>query len=228
MMTTENHAPHDYKGLILDVDGTLVNSNDAHARAWVAAFKDEGQDVAFEKVRPYIGMGADQMLPRLGVKEGSPLYERLTKGWQKHFEADELAHIQPQPGAKAFVEAALARGLKLVVGSSGEQKIVEKLLDIAGVAALLPLRTTSAEVEASKPAPDIVQAALKKLGLSAEQILMVGDTPYDIESARRSKVGCVVFRCGGDDRFEGAVAVFDSPADWAGKMDGAPLEASKR
>ena len=213
-----------YRGIILDVDGTLVDSNDGHARAWVAAFKDEGFDVPFEQVRPLIGMGGDQVVPRLtGVKPETPQFERLTDGWARHFKASELAQVRPQPGARELVQALHDRGLKLIVGSSGEQEIVEKLLDLAGVAALLPERTTSAEVEASKPEPDIVQAALKKLGLGPEEVMMVGDTPFDIESAARAGVGAVALRCGGDSRFEGALAVFESPADWAARLDGPPL-----
>lgn len=201
------------RGLILDVDGTLIDSNDAHARAWAKAFADEGHQVSVQEVRPLIGMGSDQLVPQLtGIQKDTPEFERLGEGWKKHFE-EELPQIQAQPGAKALVEALLARNLKLVVGTSGEGKLVEKLLDIADVAQLLPLRTTAADVEASKPAPDIVQAALSKLGLEAQNVLMLGDTPFDIESAARSGVKTVALRCGGDNRLEEAAAVYDSPAD---------------
>lgn len=217
-----------YQALILDVDGTLLDSNDSHARAWVAALKDEGYDFSFEEVRPLIGMGGDQVVPRLtDVQPDTPEYERLSKGWQQHFENDELGKVRPQPGAKALVEALLARGLRLIVGSSGEDEIVEKLLKIADLNELLPDRTHSEEIKASKPEPDIVKVALGKLGLQPEQVLMVGDTPFDIEAARRSGVGTVALRCGGDDRFEGAVAVFDSPADWKDKLDQAPLGSAQ-
>ncbi len=213
-----------YQGLILDVDGTLLDSNDGHARAWVAAFRDEGFDIPFEQVRPLIGMGGDQVVPRLtGVQKDTPQFQRLSDGWKRHFEAEELPNVRPQPGARELVEALLARGLRLVVGSSGEKELVEKLLRIADVAELLPERTTSAEVEASKPEPDIVQAALGKLGLEPGEVLMVGDTPFDLQSAANAGVQTVFLRCGGDNRSQGALAVFDSPADWASKLDGPPL-----
>lgn len=225
-MPLPNYTPWmaKYQGAILDVDGTLVDSNDGHARAWVGAFRDEGFDIPFERVRPLIGMGGDQVVPRLtGVQKDTPQFKRLTDGWKRHFEAEELSHVQAQPGARKLVEGLRDRGLKLVIGSSGEKELVEKLLKIAGVDDLVPERTTSAEVEASKPEPDIVQAALKKLGLKSGEVLMVGDTPFDIESARKAGVATVALRCGGDDRLEGAVAVFDSPADWAARLNGPPL-----
>ncbi|WP_291425577.1 HAD family hydrolase [Deinococcus sp.] len=217
-----------YRGLILDVDGTLVDSNDGHARAWVAAFRDEGFGVLFEQVRPLIGQGGDQVVPELtSVKVGTPQFDRLVEGWEKHFVAEELGKVKPQPGAKALVEALLARGYQLIVGSSGEDEIVEQLLQLAGVAQLLPNRVHSDEIRASKPEPDIIQVALGKLGLGKEEVLMVGDTPFDIEAARRSGVGTVALRCGGDDRLDGAVAVFDSPADWSSKLDWPPLGTAK-
>lgn len=208
------------RGIIFDVDGTLLDSNDAHARAWVRAFADEGFDIPFEAVRPLMGMGGDQLVPRLtDVEPETPQYKRLVAGWQHYFETDELPHVTAQPGSAELVRTLHERGYRLVVGSSGEKELVDRLLQIAGVSELLPERTTAAEVEESKPAPDIVQAAVKKLGLSPAEVVMVGDTPYDIESARRSGVRAVALRCGGDNRFEGASAVYDSPADWLAQLE---------
>jgi HAD superfamily hydrolase (TIGR01509 family) len=213
-----------YRGVILDLDGTLVDSNDAHARAWVRAFTDGGFSLHFDEVRPLIGMGGDQLVPRLtGVEAGTPQYERLSQGWQDHFQRGELPNVRPQPGARELVEALRRRGLELIVGTSGDESIVQSLLDRADVADLLPERTTASDVEDSKPAPDIVRAALNKLGLSPGEVLMVGDTPYDIESARRSGVDTLALRCGGDSRLEGAVAVYDHPLDWLAHLEDLPL-----
>lgn len=213
-----------YRGVIFDIDGTLVNSNDAHARAWVHAFADEGLKVDFAQVRPLIGMGGDQLVPRLtGIQKDDPLYKRLSEGWKTHFQDDELPGVTPQPGVRALLEALQARGLKLIVGTSADEALVDRLLDIAGGRDLLPERTTASDVEASKPEPDIVQAAVGKLRLPPGEVLMVGDTPFDIESARRAGVDAVALRCGGDERFQGAVAVYDSPQDWLSRLDSPPL-----
>ncbi|ACO46632.1 HAD family hydrolase [Deinococcus deserti] len=213
-----------YRGVIFDIDGTLVDSNDAHARAWVRAFADAGFEVSFGQVRPLIGMGGDQLVPRLtGIGKGHPTYEQLSEGWKRHFQHDELAQVQPQPGARALLQALQERGLKLIAGTSADEALVDGLLDIAQVRDLLTRRTTASDVEASKPEPDIVQAAVGKLGLKPVEVLMVGDTPFDIESARKAGVDAVALRCGGDDRFEGAVAVYDSPQDWLDRLADSPL-----
>ena len=209
-----------YRGVIFDIDGTLVDSNDGHARAWVRAFAEAGFEVPFEQVRPLIGMGGDQLVPRLtGIEKGHPSYEQLSEGWKKHFQHDELPHVQPQPGTRALLTALQERGLKLIAGTSADEALVDDLLTIAQVQDLLSERTTASDVDASKPEPDIVQAAVGKLGLSPAEVLMVGDTPFDIESARKAGVKAVALRCGGDDRFEGAVAVYDSPQDWLNQLD---------
>jgi HAD superfamily hydrolase (TIGR01509 family) len=213
-----------YHAVILDLDGTLVDSNDAHARAWLHAFADEGFHLSFEEVRPLIGMGSDQLVPRLtGVRPDSEQYERLSDAWKDHFQRGELPTIRAQPGARELVEELRRRGLDLIIGTSGDEAVVEALLMRADVADLIPQRTTASDVEESKPAPDIVQAALKKLGRKPGEVLMLGDTPYDIESAGRSGVETVALRCGGDERLDGAVKVYNDPLDWLTHLDELPL-----
>ena len=213
-----------YRGVIFDIDGTLVDSNDAHARAWVRAFADQGIEVPFEQVRPLIGMGGDQLVPRVtGIEKGDPRYQPLSDGWKRHFQEDELPGLRAQPGSRALVEALRSRGLRLIVGTSADEALVEGLLKIAQVDDLLTEYTTASDVEAYKPEPDIVQAAVTKLGLPPAEVLMVGDTPFDVESARKAGVDTVALRCGGDDRFEGAVAVYDSPQDWLDHLGESPV-----
>ena len=215
-----------YRGVIFDIDGTLVDSNDGHARAWVSAFADAGITVGFGQVRPLIGMGGDQLVPRVsGIGKDDPRYQPLSDGWKRHFQEDELPTIQAQPGVRALLEALQARGMKLIVGTSADETLVQGLLKIADAEDILTEYTTSSDVEASKPEPDIVQAAVSKLGLEPGEVLMVGDTPFDVESARKAGVDTVALRCGGDDRFEGAVVVYDSPEDWLKHLDEVPLGA---
>ncbi|MFB9991036.1 HAD family hydrolase [Deinococcus oregonensis] len=215
-----------YKGVIFDIDGTLVDSNDAHARAWVKAFADESLTVPFDKVRLLIGMGSDQMVPRLTeVQKNTPTFKRLSESWKQHFQAEELPYLKAQPGVRALIERLQTRGFRLIVGTSADEALVSDLLKIAGVDDLLTEYTTASDVESSKPEPDIVQAAVTKLGLAPAEVLMVGDTPFDIASARKAGVDTLALRCGGDDHLEGAVAVYSTPQDWLDQIDQSPLGA---
>ncbi len=208
-----------WRGVILDVDGTLVDSNDAHARAWVNAFGEEGLDVPYDKVRPLIGMGGDQLVPQvIGKIEDEALFERLKTQWERHFTGDELPYLEPQPGARDFVEALLARGLKVVLGTSSEQSMIDALLEKAGLEGMDLPATTASDVKASKPQPDIAQAALTKLALPPEEVLMVGDTPYDVTAANRAGVRTVALRCGGFEDFGDALAIYRDPADFAAHL----------
>lgn len=197
-----------YRGVIFDIDGTLVDSNDGLARAWVRSFADQGIEVEFEEVRALIGMGRDQLVPRVtGIQKSDPRYQPLSHGWKRHFQEDELPGLRAQPGVRSLLEALQARDLRLIAGTSADEALVEGLLKIAGAEDLLTEHTTASDVEASKPEPDIVQAAVAKLGLKPDEVLMVGDTPFDVESAKKAGVATVALRCGGDSRFEGAIAV---------------------
>lgn len=195
--------------LILDIDGTLVDSNDAHARAWVKAFGAQGFDVSFEQVRPLIGMGGDQVVPALtGVQKEDPQYQPLSDGWKAAFK-EELPGLKPFPGTRELVQAAQAAGWQTVVATSGEADLAEQLLKLAQVDDLLTERVSSKEVEASKPEPDLIQAALQKVGATPEQCWMLGDTKYDVEAAHKAGVKCAVVRVGSNPDPEDADVIFD-------------------
>lgn len=205
------------QGVILDVDGTLVLSNDAHAWAIVQAFAEAGFQVPFEQVRPLIGMGTDQLIrsvePQLSSDEsaGKQIKERQGEIFLDRFAPDLVA----SPGARELVRHMQEQGLKLAIGTSAKERELDTLLKIAGIDNLVELRTSASDVQTAKPAPDIVTAALEKLGLAADDVMMLGDTPFDIESAARSGVETLAVTCGGWSRDElaGARAVYDSPAD---------------
>ncbi|AFZ68950.1 HAD family hydrolase [Deinococcus peraridilitoris] len=208
------------QGVILDIDGTLVDSNDAHARAWVRAFGDEGLDVPFERVRSLVGMGGDQLVPEvLGIGQDSARYARVKEGWKTHFVAEELARVRSQPGTRELVAGLRSRGLKVIIGTSADESLVQGLLERAELAdADLPF-TTASDVEASKPEPDIILAAVERLALAPDEVLMVGDTPFDVQAAQKAGVRTVFLTCGGDTRHEGAYAVYRDPADLARHLD---------
>jgi len=215
------------RGALLDVDGTLVLSNDAHAQAWVEAFGAYGYDVPFEKVRPLVGMGGDKVIPRLapGLSDEEGVGKKVA-GKRKELVLDKFGPaLQPANGSRPFVEHAQQEGLKLVVASSASAQELELLLKVARVDDLLPERTTKDDAAQSKPAPDIVEVALKKTGLPAGDVIMIGDTPYDIEAAEKIGVRTVAVRCGGfsDDDLKGAMAIYDDPADLLAHYDESPL-----
>jgi len=193
------------RAVILDLDGTLIDSNDAHARAWVTAFRQGGFDVSFEQVRSLIGMGGDKVIPKLtGVDPHSAQGKALTEGWGEAFKP-MIADLQATPGAAELVAGLRGLNLKIMLGSSGEDEIVQQELGHLGLEELNDSRVTSSEVESSKPDADILAVALKKLGTAADETLMVGDTVYDAEAARKAGVRCVLLRCGGNTDLPGEV-----------------------
>jgi HAD superfamily hydrolase (TIGR01509 family) len=221
----------DVRGVILDVDGTLVDSNDAHAQAWIEALAEAGHQVPFERVRRLIGMGGDNLLPELiGLEEDTPEGQRLSTRRGEIFKDRYLRTLRPFPGARALLERMRADGLDLVVASSAQADELEALLDVAEAKELLEDTTSSGDVERSKPEPDIVGVALRKLGHSAEAVMMLGDTPYDIEAAANVGVRTVAVRCGGwDDRdLDGVAAIYDDPADLLLHYDESPLAPGRR
>jgi phosphoglycolate phosphatase-like HAD superfamily hydrolase len=175
--------------VIFDVDGTLVDSNDAHARAWVAAFAEHGITVAYESVRRAIGMGGDKLMPLVaGLEEDSPQGKRIAQRRGEIFRKVWLPQLKPFPRTRELVRRVSESGVSLAVASSATEEELHPLLDVAGVSDLIPTRTSSDDAEKSKPDPDIVKAALQRTGCSAEQAIMIGVTPYDVEAAGRACV----------------------------------------
>lgn len=208
--------------LLLDIDGTLLDSNDAHAHAWIKALAEEGIQTDFKSVRERIGMGGDHLLPSLlGLNEDSATGQRLSQRRGEIFRAQYLDTLKPFPETRAWLEAVRARGVKLVGATSGNRQDAEKLLKLADVHDLLESFTTADDAESSKPDPDIVAAALKKAAVPAEHALMIGDTPYDIAAAKRAGVRAVGFTSGGwpADKLSGAVLVLDGPAHAKCELD---------
>lgn len=205
-----------YRAVILDIDGTLVDSNDAHARAWVEALTEHGHRVSFERVRQLIGMGSDKLLPAAaGIDADSPEGQALATLRREIFTREYLPTIEPTRGAHQLLEWFRDEGLSLVVATSAEPQEVESLLWIVNATKLIDAATSSGDVENSKPDPDVVRAALGRTGRSANQVVMLGDTPYDIEAAARAGVGVIALRCGGwtDADLQGAIAIYDDPQD---------------
>src|SRR5207248_8885431 len=214
------------RGVILDVDGTLVDSNDAHAHAWVEALAENGVQVPFEKVRRLIGMGGDKLLPLVcGLQEDSSRGQQISKRRGEIFQRKYLPALRAFPGAKELLGAMHARGLRLVVASSAKADELKPLLHVCGADAVIENKTSSDDADRSKPDPDMVHAALNDLGLPPTETLMLGDTPYDLEAATRAGVGLIALRSGGwsEDELSGALAVYQDPADLLARYDTSPL-----
>jgi phosphoglycolate phosphatase-like HAD superfamily hydrolase len=204
------------KTVILDIDGTLVDSNDAHAHAWVAAFADAGITVDYDKVRRSIGMGGDKLMPAVaGIESDSAQGRRISKRRGEIFTDTYLPALRPFPSVRELMERFIADGYGLAVATSAKEQELQPLLERAGIADLIPHRTSSDDADNSKPEPDIVEAALEKCGCQPAEALMLGDTPYDIEAATGAGVRIVGLESGGWSREDlgRAVAVYKDATD---------------
>ena len=202
--------------VVLDIDGTLIDSNDAHAAAWVDVGREFGIDIDFHQVRRLIGMGGDKVLPALtGLREEDETGQRIKERRGEIFRERYLPELRPFPRARELLERFRDDGYALVVATSASREDMDALLKQAGIRDLIEEKTSSSDAEESKPDPDIVQAALKSADARPEEATMLGDTPYDVEASGRAGVRCVALRCGGwgDADLHPAVAIYEHPAD---------------
>jgi HAD superfamily hydrolase (TIGR01509 family) len=216
------------KVVVLDIDGTLIDSNDAHARAWVDMGREFGREIDFDHVRRLIGMGGDKVLPQVaGLEEETDEGQRMKKRRGEIFRDRYLPKLQAFPDARELLERFRADGYTLAVATSASKDDMDALLEQAGIADLMEEKTSSSDAEQSKPDPDIVQAALESADARPEQAIMLGDTPYDVEASGRAGVRCVALRCGGwgDEDLGDAVAVYDDPADLLARYHESPFAA---
>lgn len=210
------------RAAIFDVDGTLVDSNDAHAAAWADVLNEFGMPRDPAEIRRLIGMGGDKLLPAVaGLSAESERGQEIVARRSRHFHERYLPKLRAFPGARALVERMVEDGVRLAIASSAREDELAALLDVAGVADLIRRRTSSDDVDASKPDPDAVKAALERLGVPPAAAIMIGDTPYDVAAAAGARVASVAVRCGGwnDRDLAGARAIFDGPADLLQRYD---------
>jgi HAD superfamily hydrolase (TIGR01509 family) len=204
------------QGVIFDIDGTLVDSNDAHAQSWVDTFAEADYKVPFDVVRPLIGMGADKLLPKtIGISHDSDEGKKLIKRRSEIFRERYLSQLRPFKGSRELVMRIRSDGLKAVVATSAKDEELEGLLKAAQVDDLMQEKATASDAKRSKPDPDIVHAAIDESGIAPSHLVMIGDTPYDVEAASRAEVRAIAFRSGGwtDKDLKGAVEIYDDPAD---------------
>ncbi len=217
--------------VLLDVDGTLIDSNDAHARAWIDVAREFGHDSDYETIRRMIGMGGDKLMPKaFGIEHDSKDGKKMSKRRSEIFRERYLATLKPFPDARALLERMRDDGHTLVVATSAKKDEMKGLLDVAGIEDLLEEKTSSSDAESSKPDPDIVIAALDKADAEPGDALMLGDTPYDVAAATGAGVAIVGLRCGGwsSEELAGAIAVYADPAELLREYERSPFAVARR
>jgi HAD superfamily hydrolase (TIGR01509 family) len=217
------------RAVIFDVDGTLVDSVDLHARAWQEAFRRFGFDLPFGRVRQQIGKGGDQLIPALLSPEDNARYhDAIDEFRSDHFMRNYLHRVRPFPAVRALFEECRRRGLEVALASSGKEKEVEHHVRTTGIRRLYEDRTSADDADRSKPHPDIFAAALDRLGSpDPADVVVVGDTPYDAEAAGKLRLRTVGLLCGGFPAEQlwaaGCVALYRDPADLLANFDRSPL-----
>ena len=224
-----NRMTPTYRAVLVDIDGTLIDSNDAHTHAWIDALRTHGHAVPYERMRRLIGMGGDKVLPIVaGVDEESSHGRAILQAKKESF-AELLPGLKPTRGARALLEHFHVRGLMLLVATSAEPDEASALLRQAQVDDLVSV--DEREPGGSKPEPDVINAALARAGLLPFQAIVIGDTPYDIEAGRRAHVPVIALRCGGywsDGALAGAARIYDDPQLLLERINGSPLAPGKR
>jgi HAD superfamily hydrolase (TIGR01509 family) len=184
------------KLVLLDVDGTLIDSNDTHARTWVATLAEHGFPVEFEVVRSLIGMGGDDLMDELGVPQ-EPTRRHAIEDRRAALFLRELSSLSALAGAARLLDRLGEAGLRRVVVTSSPQEQLEAMLEQAGLIDKLDDTISADEVARAKPDPALFVRALQTVGAKASDSVALGDTPYDLEAARKAGVRLVALRSGG-------------------------------
>jgi HAD superfamily hydrolase (TIGR01509 family) len=216
------------RAALLDVDGTLIDANYHHALAWYRAFRQSGITLPLWRIHRHVGMGGDQLVPALvGERADEERGEEIRDARGEEYEK-LIEEVAPLEGARELIEDLRERGLTVVLASSAPQKEIDHYLELLDARELADCWTTEDDVEATKPEPDLVHAALDKAG--ADNAVMVGDTPWDIEAARKAGIETVCVITGGFSEQElreaGAAAVFESVEELRWSLDEVGLGGS--
>jgi HAD superfamily hydrolase (TIGR01509 family) len=214
-------------GVLLDVDGTLVDTNHLHVLAWSRAFRRAGRPIPMHRIHERIGMGGDRLVADL-LGEDAPQAEAVTDAW-----AEEFHHLWPEvrllPGAKQLVRSLHLRRQRVVLASSAPAGGVDRFRQLLDVDDWLTGATSSDDAEGSKPDPDIFEVAIDRFGLDPAQTVAVGDSVWDARAAERAGIGFIGVETGGTDRRvlgeEGAIRVVRDAAALTQLIDKAGVEA---
>ena len=214
--------PDERPAFLVDVDGTLVDTNYLHVVAWWRAFRDIGEEVAMSRIHPLIGMGSDQLVHRLIGRES----EEASDGHSRHYAVFKEEITAFAKAAELLIELD-RRGGRVVLATSSNEEDLERLREAIDAEDAIEDAVSKGDVEHSKPSPDIFEAALHKFGLEPNRTLVVGDTTWDVEAAGKLGLGVVCVLTGGSTREQledaGAIAVYEDVAELLDHLDESPL-----
>ena len=216
------------KAILFDVDGTLVDTNDLHASAWRDTFRHFGVEIPLEEIRAQIGKGGDNLVPTLIPSASETQRAEMEEYRSPLFRRHYLPRAVPFPGVRPLFERLAADGVKIVLASSSHAAEVAFHLALIGCEDLVAATTTKDDVERSKPCPDIFEAALAEVEpLRAGEVMVIGDSPWDVKAAAKLGIAVVALRCGGfpDDALlqAGACALYDGPRHLLAEYERSPL-----
>lgn len=218
------------KSVIFDIDGTLVDSVDLHARAWQEAFEHFGHRVSFDEVRSQIGKGGDQLLP---VFLSPAEMENEAKALEDYrgdlYKRKYFGRVRAFADVRELFLRLIEDGWNIALASSAKGDELKTYKEIADITDLIDEETSSDDVEKSKPHPDIFEAAVKRLKVRPEECIVIGDSPYDAEAAGQAGIRAIGFLCGGfpahDLERAGFETLYAGPSDLLARYDASVFHA---
>ncbi|RNE56651.1 HAD family hydrolase [Cryobacterium tepidiphilum] len=221
----ERRAP----AVLFDIDGTLIDSNYLHVEAWNRAFTAVGHPVDSWRIHRAIGMGSDKLLPALIGEDAAARFGDELRHLHSTYLAETASLERPFAGARELLRAVAAHGVQVVLATSASPTELQTLLQALDCDESISVVTSAGDVGEAKPAPDILQVAVDKAGISTGQAVMVGDAVWDVEASKRAGIPCVAVLSGGTGeaalRDAGAVAVYEDAEALLGALDSSPLAA---
>ena len=217
------------KAVIFDIDGTLVDSVDLHAKAWQETFEHFGRNVPFEKVRHQIGKGGDQLMPVFfSADELDRFGEEMEKYRGDLYKREYLPRVRAFPHVRELFERIKRDGTRIALASSAKEDELGTYKKLARIEDLVEEEASADDAEKSKPHPDIFEAALSQMGdVSSGEVIVVGDTPYDAEAAAKASLRTIGVLCGGFPEAElrgaGCIRIYRDPSDLLARYDESPL-----
>lgn len=219
------------QAVIFDLDGTLIDSNEAHVLAWDRTFRHFGKNFPIDQLRKHIGKGVDQYLPEfLSPEEVGTIGKQIDEYRSNLFKKEYLPHLRPFPGVRDLFERIRRDGKRIALATSGKRQELRFYKKLAQIEDLTDCEVTADDADKSKPAPDLFEATLKNLGdPPAKAVKNVGDTPYDVEGAGKAGISTIAVLCGGFSEAElraaGAIAIYKDPAALLKHYETSPIGA---
>jgi HAD superfamily hydrolase (TIGR01509 family) len=217
------------RGILFDIDGTLVDTSYLHTVSWWHAFRQAGMDVSMARIHRAIGMGGDQLVHEVTDGAADDQAQQLITSHDALYSAHWPA-LRLLPGARELVLHCHQAGLVTVLASSANSAELDVLTTVLDLDDVIDAATGGADVDSSKPDPDIILVALDRAGLQPENAVFVGDAVWDVHASAKAGLRCVGLECGGTSAAElveaGAVRTYRDPADLLARFDGSPLDFS--